>query len=130
MYLAYCSAFTRGFEDWDSVLPPGDGPFTERLAAVNTRALGLFGDDERLRLGEFVTERGEAFLRASEGLAPDTTVATPWHGEQGELTLATATGLLLGESLPHGFDIARGQLRSSGRKPWLGPRLGQLFVSP
>ncbi|MFB6836898.1 maleylpyruvate isomerase N-terminal domain-containing protein [Streptomyces sp. NPDC056361] len=107
VYLAYCSlAFDDKAVDWDSVLPPGDGSLGERITAMNATAIGLFGDDERARLGDFVAERGEAFLRGTEGLAPDTPVAVPWFGR--ELTLAVLTGLMLSESLVHGLDIARG----------------------
>ncbi|MGW1074464.1 maleylpyruvate isomerase N-terminal domain-containing protein [Streptomyces sp. NPDC002537] len=113
VYLAFCSAFTGEFEDWDSVLPSGDVSFVERITAVNAKAVDLFGGDELAVLGDFVAERGEIFLRVTEGLAPDTPVATPWYGERVVLTLATATGLLLGESLLHGLDIARG-----ARLPW------------
>ncbi|MCC3769645.1 maleylpyruvate isomerase N-terminal domain-containing protein [Streptomyces sp. UNOC14_S4] len=107
VYLAYCSAFTGEFTGWADVLPPDDGPFVERITAVNAEAVRLFGDDERRRLGDFVAERGETFLRVTQGLAPDAPVAAPWYGQRTVLTLATATGLLLSESLLHGLDIAR-----------------------
>ncbi|GHC45125.1 maleylpyruvate isomerase N-terminal domain-containing protein [Streptomyces cinnamoneus] len=123
-YLAYCSAFTREFEDWDAVLPPGDGPLNERITAVNAKAIGLFGGAERPYLGEFLAAHGETFLRATEGLAPDTPVPTPWYGRQAVLTLATATGLMLSESLLHGLDIARG-----ARLPWtIGPDEARLVI--
>ncbi|MEU2512901.1 maleylpyruvate isomerase N-terminal domain-containing protein [Streptomyces syringium] len=124
VYLAYCSAFTHEFQDWESVLPPGDGPFIERITAVNAKAIGLFGAEERRHLGDFVAERGEVFLRATEGLAPHTPVVTPWYGEQMTLTLATATGLVLSESLLHGLDIARG-----ARLPWtIDPEEARLVI--
>ncbi|MEU1310949.1 maleylpyruvate isomerase N-terminal domain-containing protein [Streptomyces cinnamoneus] len=123
-YLAYCSAFTREFADWDTVLPPGDAPLNERITAVNAKAIGLFGGDERPHPGEFLAEHGETFLRATEGLAPDTPVSTPWYGKQVALTLATATGLMLSESLLHGLDIARG-----ARLPWtIGPDEARLVI--
>ncbi|MFI1256081.1 maleylpyruvate isomerase N-terminal domain-containing protein [Streptomyces netropsis] len=124
VYLAYCSAFTHEFDDWDSILPPGDGPFTERITAVSARAIGLFGREERSGLADFVTEHGETFLRATENLAPDSPVATPWYGQRVALTLATATGLMLSETLLHGLDIARG-----ARLPWaVGPDEARLVI--
>ncbi|ARZ72258.1 hypothetical protein SMD11_6682 [Streptomyces albireticuli] len=124
VYLAYCSAFTHEFDDWDSVLPPGDVPFVERITSVNARSIGLFDADGRGRLGDFVAERGETFLRATEGLAPDTPVVTPWYGEGMVLTLAAATGLVLSESLLHGLDIARG-----AGLPWtIGPEEARLVI--
>ncbi|MFI9235343.1 maleylpyruvate isomerase N-terminal domain-containing protein [Streptomyces sp. NPDC053079] len=123
-YLAYCSAFTGEFDDWDSVLPPDDGPLAERIAAVNAKAIGLFGEDERRHLGDVIADRGETFLRVTEGLAPQTPVATPWYGQQAVITLATATGLMLSESLLHGLDIARG-----ARLPWtIGPDEARLVL--
>ncbi|MFD0381774.1 maleylpyruvate isomerase N-terminal domain-containing protein [Streptomyces stramineus] len=80
VYLAYCSAFTQEFVDWESVLPPGDGPFIDRITAVNAKAIGLFDADGRRGLGDFVAERGEAFLRATEGLAPDSPSSPPGTG--------------------------------------------------
>ncbi|MGW2186626.1 maleylpyruvate isomerase N-terminal domain-containing protein [Streptomyces sp. NPDC001719] len=114
VYLAYCSAFTGEFDGWDDVLPPGDGPFVERITAVNAKAVDVFAEEARAGAGAFVAERGEAFLRVTEGLAPDTPVPTPWYGERIVLTLAAATGLLLSETLVHGLDVARG-----ARLPWV-----------
>ncbi|MGW4229896.1 maleylpyruvate isomerase N-terminal domain-containing protein [Streptomyces sp. NPDC004980] len=113
VYLAYTAAAT-GDESVvpDSVLQPGDRPLIERITAMNALSVGLLGGDERARLGDFVAERGETFLRLTEGLAPDTPVAALWYGR--ELTLATVTGLMLSETLVHGLDIARG-----AGLPWL-----------
>ncbi|MGW4894773.1 maleylpyruvate isomerase N-terminal domain-containing protein [Kitasatospora sp. NPDC004240] len=108
VFVAYCSALTGEGPEWDDILPPEDGPFAERIAALNAKAVGLFGASERARLGEIVAEQGETFLRVTEGLAPDAPLATPWYGKAQVLTVAAATGLLLSESLVHGLDIARG----------------------
>ncbi|MFI9724253.1 maleylpyruvate isomerase family mycothiol-dependent enzyme [Streptomyces sp. NPDC052396] len=115
VHLAFAAAFTGEFQDWDRVLPPGGGPLRQRIAEVNARALALFRE-ERLDFAGFIAERGEAFLEATEGLAPDTPVPTPWYGEGVALSLAAATGLLLSEILVHGLDIARG-----ARLPWTVP---------
>ncbi|MEH6373061.1 maleylpyruvate isomerase N-terminal domain-containing protein [Streptomyces sp. KLMMK] len=108
VYLAFCSAFTHEFAGWDGVLPPGDGPFAERITAVNAKSIGLLDADERRHLGDLVTERGERFLQVTRDLVPGTPVAAPWYGQQVVLTLANATGLMLSESLLHGLDVARG----------------------
>ncbi|MFB7368852.1 maleylpyruvate isomerase N-terminal domain-containing protein [Streptomyces sp. NPDC056222] len=123
VYLGFCSTVTPDEPvDWDSILPPGDGPFIERITAMNATSISFFGSDDRARLGDFVAERGETFLRVTEGLAPDTAVAVPWYGK--EITLATVTGLMLSETLVHGLDIARG-----ARLPWgIGPDEASLVV--
>ncbi|MFE6752600.1 maleylpyruvate isomerase N-terminal domain-containing protein [Streptomyces sp. NPDC057684] len=124
VYLAFGSGFTDEFVEWDAVLPPGDGPFVERLTAVNAMSVGLLRGDERTCLGDLIAERGEAFLRETDGLAPDTPVATPWYGQERTLTLAAATGMMLSESLVHGLDIARG-----ARLPWaIGPDEARLVL--
>ncbi|WP_406865043.1 maleylpyruvate isomerase N-terminal domain-containing protein [Streptomyces sp. HUAS MG47] len=112
-YLAYGSTFTGDPMQWEAVVPPGDRPLGERVAAVNALSVSLVGSTERARLGEIVAERGEAFLRATKGLAPDTPVPAPWLGDGATVPLDAATGTLLGECLVHGLDIARG-----ARRPW------------
>ncbi|WP_406054509.1 maleylpyruvate isomerase family mycothiol-dependent enzyme [Streptomyces sp. NBC_01077] len=113
VHFAYSAGFTDEAVEWDAVLPPGNGPFGERIAAMNATAISLFDGEERARLGDFIAERSEMFLRVTEGLSPDTPVTAPWLGKDLPLTLAAATGLMLSESLVHGLDIARG----AGR-PW------------
>lgn len=117
-YLGYASAVAAdGAVDWDGLLPSGEVPLAERIAAMNAASISLVGGAERARLGELVAEQGESFLRGTEGLAPDAPVHLPWFGEGAGITVATATGLLLGESLVHGLDMARG-----ARLPWpIGP---------
>ncbi|MFE7584137.1 maleylpyruvate isomerase N-terminal domain-containing protein [Streptomyces gardneri] len=94
--------------DWESVLPSGDLPFVERITAMNDTSIGLLDGEGRARLGDLLAERGEAFLRITEGLDPDTPVTAPWYGPEPTLTVAVVTGLMLSESLVHGLDIARG----------------------
>ncbi|MGW7411148.1 maleylpyruvate isomerase N-terminal domain-containing protein [Streptomyces sp. NPDC054863] len=106
----------------EQVLPPGDMAFIERITAMNDTSIGLVSGAERALLGEFLTERAEAFLRVTEGIAPDTPVAAPWYGQ--EVTLAAVTGLMLSESLVHGLDIARG-----AGLPWpIGPDEARLAL--
>lgn len=109
VYLAYGSVVTAdGSLDWGGILPPGDLPFVERIAALNATSIGLLDGEGRARLGDLLVERGETFLRTTEGLAPDTPVTAPWYGPEPTLTVAVVTGLMLSESLVHGLDIARG----------------------
>ncbi|WP_435188708.1 maleylpyruvate isomerase N-terminal domain-containing protein [Streptomyces sp. bgisy126] len=123
VYLAYTSLVSSDEAvEWDDVLPSGEetsdggtsggGTFVERITAMNARSVTLFGGEDRPKVPDFVAERGETFLRVTEGLAPDTPVSAPWYGEV-PFTLATVTGLLLGETLVHGLDVARG-----ARLPW------------
>ncbi|MFJ3086664.1 hypothetical protein [Streptomyces sp. NPDC086838] len=98
MYLAY--TFLVSPDDAverDDVLPPGGGTFVERITAMNDRSVALFGREERAQVPGFLAERGETFLRVTEGLAPDTPVPAPWYGEV-PFALATVTGLMLSET--------------------------------
>ncbi|WP_405710431.1 MULTISPECIES: hypothetical protein [unclassified Streptomyces] len=108
VHLAYCSIVSDGSVEWDTVLPSDDSLFVERIAAMNAKSIDLFGGDGHACPGDFVAERGEMFLRITEGLAPGTPVTAPWYGQGTTTTLATVTGLMLSESLVHGLDIARG----------------------
>ncbi|MFJ5138670.1 maleylpyruvate isomerase N-terminal domain-containing protein [Streptomyces sp. NPDC088707] len=123
VHFAYSAGFLDRSLDWDALLPPDSGSFSERIAAVNAPSIGLFDGEERTRIGEFIGERSEKFLRVTEGLAPDTPVNAPWLGKDPSLTLA-ATGLMLSESLVHGLDIARG-----AGLPWtIGPDEARLVL--
>ncbi|MFB7514586.1 maleylpyruvate isomerase N-terminal domain-containing protein [Streptomyces sp. NPDC056144] len=124
-YLAFGSAVGVGEPvDWDALLPGGDPSFVERITGMNATVLTLSGPGERSRPGALLTERGDAFLRGTEGLAPETPVPTPWYGPGVTLTLAAVTGLMLSETLVHGLDIARG-----ARLPWaIGPEEAGLVI--
>ncbi|MFF9473678.1 maleylpyruvate isomerase family mycothiol-dependent enzyme [Streptomyces roseolus] len=125
VYLAYRSAVTGdGGVDWDGLLAGGEGSFGERIAAVNALSVGLIAGEERERLGAILAERGAAFLRDSEGLAPETPVPAPWYGPGRTVPLSAATGLVLSETLVHGLDIARG-----ARRPWtIAPAEASLVI--
>ncbi|MDV5148983.1 maleylpyruvate isomerase N-terminal domain-containing protein [Streptomyces sp. SBC-4] len=125
VYLAYGSVVSAdGSMEWGSVLPAGDLPFVERITAMNAASVGLLDGEGRARLGDLLAERGEAFLRTTEGLAPDIPVTAPWYGSEPTLTVAVVTGLMLSETLVHGLDIARG-----ARLPWpIGPDEASLVI--
>lgn len=112
VYLAYGSVVSPDAADiavdWGSVLPSGDLPFVERITAMNDASVAVVDGEGRARLGDLIAERGETFLRITGNLAPDAPVAAPWYGPGPTLTVAVVTGLMLGESLVHGLDMARG----------------------
>ncbi|MFJ5934188.1 maleylpyruvate isomerase N-terminal domain-containing protein [Streptomyces sp. NPDC093071] len=118
VYLAYTALVSpETATEWKDVLASAEGAlaggtFVERITAMNARSVTLFGREERAGTADFVAERGETFLRVTEGLALDTPVSAPWYGDV-PVTLATVTGLMLSETLVHGLDIARG-----ARLPW------------
>ncbi|MGV9690407.1 maleylpyruvate isomerase N-terminal domain-containing protein [Streptomyces sp. NPDC003444] len=118
VYLAYTALVSpETATEWKDVLASAEGAlaggtFVERITAMNARSVTLFGREERAGTADFVAERGETFLRVTEGIAPDTPVSAPWYGDV-PFTLATVTGLMLSETLVHGLDIARG-----ARLPW------------
>ncbi|MGW8761092.1 maleylpyruvate isomerase N-terminal domain-containing protein [Streptomyces sp. NPDC055815] len=109
VYLAYTAvASAEESLDWDGVLPSGEASFVDRVTAMNATSIALVTGEERAHLGDFLAERGETFLRDTEGLAHDTPLEAPWYGREVPLTLATVTGLMLSETLVHGLDVARG----------------------
>ncbi|MFI7008595.1 maleylpyruvate isomerase N-terminal domain-containing protein [Streptomyces sp. NPDC050145] len=111
VYLACGAAFTGEEIPWNAVLPgdePGDAPLVDRITALNARAVALLDPAERDGLADLLARRGADFLRATEGLAPDTPVAAPWYGEGVTFPLSAVTGLMLSESLVHGLDLTRG----------------------
>ncbi|MFI6942888.1 maleylpyruvate isomerase N-terminal domain-containing protein [Streptomyces sp. NPDC050418] len=114
VYLACGAGFTGESVPWDLVLPKDENaPLAERIAVLNAASVQLVGPGEREGLGELLRQRGEAFLQATEGMAPETPVSTPWYGSGVTLDLGTVTGLMLSESLVHGLDFARG-----AKVPW------------
>ncbi|MBC3987193.1 maleylpyruvate isomerase N-terminal domain-containing protein [Streptomyces sp. AC536] len=123
VYLAYHAvAHPDASVEWGRIVPPGETSLSERVGAVNAASIGLLSREERARLGALLAERGETFLRDTEDLPPDTLVHAPWLGR--EITVATATGLVLSETLVHGLDIARG-----ARLPWsIGPDAARLVL--
>ncbi len=82
------------------------GTFAERLAAVTAGTLELEPSRDPRALAERIGERADRFLTESARRAGADRVSTPWYGEGASLSLAAATGLLAGEQLVHGWDVA------------------------
>lgn len=109
-------AFTLAAQGETDVLAPHIPPtdnFAARLRAVTSSTLALEPQREPRALGDVIEQRAEEFLSATADYPGDQTVATPWYGERAHLSLATATAMLVGEQLMHGYDIAR-----TMREPW------------
>lgn len=93
-------------------IPPTDN-FGERLRAVTSNTLAMEPQREPGALGDLIERRAEEFLSATAECRGDQAVATPWYGDRAHLSVATATAMLVGEQLMHGYDIAR-----TMRVPW------------
>ncbi|MER7625610.1 hypothetical protein [Streptomyces sp. NPDC126503] len=125
--------------------------FTDRITVMNARSVELFRGPAGAERSDFLAERGETFLRVTEGLPPDTPVAVPWYGGGAALDIAVVT--VTRDAPPRAYDcriaaeptafllvsfrrvpvrkaIARGGLRAGGRRPWLATRLGTLISTP
>jgi len=101
-------AFTEALAGDHRTVAPylGPGTFAERLAAVTSGTLELEASRDPAALAALILERVDAFLVASRSMAGGEMVATPWYGPQAGLPVATATALLVGEQLVHGWDLA------------------------
>ncbi|MBW3547717.1 MAG: maleylpyruvate isomerase N-terminal domain-containing protein [Actinobacteria bacterium] len=109
-------AFTLAAQgDTDVLAPyiPPTGNFAERLRVVTSNTLALEPQRDPRALGDLIERRAEDFLSATADRPGDQAVATPWYGERAHLSVATATAMLVGEQLMHGYDIAR-----TMRAPW------------
>ena len=103
-------AFTLAVQGETDVLAPYIPPtddFADRLRAVTSNTLALEPQREPGALGDVIERRAEDFLSATADCPGDQAVATPWYGERAHLSVATATAMLVGEQLMHGYDIAR-----------------------
>lgn len=117
---AHLAIALRGFTeatggDYEAVAPhiPRTGVFAERLSAVTAGTLTIESERDPRALGRLIGERVDAFLSATSGMSGAERIATPWYGEGASLSLTTATVILVGEQLIHGYDVAK----SLGR-PW------------
>jgi uncharacterized protein (TIGR03083 family) len=74
------------------------------------RRISDVSETDPSKLADLLADASERFLSATDGQAGETPV--PWHGGM-QLDLATLVGLMVGEIVVHGYDIAR----AAGR-PW------------
>lgn len=81
------------------------GTFHDRVAAVNARAVALEPPRDLTVLAELVVDSARGFLDATGGTPGSDLLDIPWYGAA--LDVETATCLLLGEQLVHGYDVAR-----------------------
>ncbi|MGB6163141.1 MAG: maleylpyruvate isomerase N-terminal domain-containing protein [Pseudonocardiaceae bacterium] len=103
-------AFTQaaaGFFDAVSPCIPDTEVFGERLSAVTAGTLQLVPERAPGALAELVLDAARTFLATTAGRSPDHMIRTPWYGSQASLSLGAATGLLVGEQILHGYDVAK-----------------------
>ena len=93
-------------------IPPTER-FPDRLAAVTANTLTIEPERDPAALADVLAEGVDGFLSATANRSGSQRVPTPWYGEGVTLNLTTATGMLLGEQLLHGYDIAK-----AIRRPW------------
>lgn len=86
---------------------PETDRFPDRLSGVTANTLAIESERDPKALAHLVLERTEEFLSATANRSGSERVATPWYGVGVSLSLATASAILLGEQLLHGYDIAR-----------------------
>lgn len=110
--LAYTAAVDGRPEVVEPHIPDTER-FSDRLSAVTSSSLAVEPERDPAVLADLVVERMNGFLAATAGRPGHERVSTDWYRRGASLSLATATGLLLGEQVVHGYDIAR----SLGR-PW------------
>ena len=104
---------------------PDEPDFHHRLATVNAALIREFTETAtdldqteppsgiEHRIEQRIEQGIAGFLEATEALAPDVQLETPWYGPGVTRTPDTLTALALGELLVHGLDIAR-----TSRAPW------------
>ncbi len=108
----YTEAAT-GREGSGATYLPEVGPFQRRIAALNERAIAEVLQGGTNRLGDDILADVDAYLRATEGRAGESVISTPWFGPGDVKTLEALTGVLLGELVVHGYDMAKAL-----RLPW------------
>lgn len=92
------------------------------LAEGNLHRIAQVGDHGLAELADLLVAETQRLLEQTADLAPDHRVA--FHGGA-TLDLAAQTGILLGEYLVHGLDLAR-----SARRPWpIDPDHARLVIA-
>lgn len=90
-------------ELWDSYAPGlDDRPQNERIAALNAATIASFDRNNLARAGELVETAVDKFVSSTADWPPDVL----FRGVEGDIEVATATCVMLGELLIHGRDLA------------------------
>lgn len=104
---------------------PETDRFPDRLAAVTAATLAMEPERDPAALAQLVSAEVQGFLSATAHLGGSEPVLTPWYGKGVSLSMATATGMLLGEQLLHGYDIAKAL-----KAPWpIDPDQARLVIA-
>jgi hypothetical protein len=99
---------------------PSAGPTNAQIRAVNAQRMDSIGESSIPALARSARDRALQFLDATAGRAPED--AYDWYGKQTS-SVAAMTGLLLGEFLVHGRDMA-----VAANRPWSISRAEALAV--
>jgi len=83
------------------------GQIDERMAKVNAQALATVPETEPGQLADRIDHEVSLFLEATADRSGTDSLPTPWYGEETMLALDSATCVLLGEQVVHGYDVAR-----------------------
>jgi uncharacterized protein (TIGR03083 family) len=91
-----------GMEAYDPAIPI----VRNRMATGNDLSMSRIAHDDTNELADLIAQGTRAFLEATEGRSAGERVHTPWYGSKDIHTQASAAGMVLGELLVHGYDIA------------------------
>ncbi len=108
----FTDAVESGATTWLPFIPDTTR-YPDRLGGLNRATISAEPRRPPSDAGRAISEAANAFLDATSGLAATQTVPTPWYGDGVTHTVLSATCLLVGEQLVHGYDIAR-----AVRRPW------------
>jgi uncharacterized protein (TIGR03083 family) len=111
---AHMAIGLRGFTDaaggapelWSSMIPD-TAHFPDRLGGLNRVAIAAEPRRDVRQAAQAITDGAAAFLAATSGMPPGQKIPTPWYGDHASHTVLSATCLLAGEQLVHGYDIAK-----------------------
>ncbi len=92
---------------------PPTGTFADRLSAVTAGTLAIEPERDSVALSGLIAARVEDFLATTAAVPGGQQIATPWYGDGVSLSLSTATAMLVGEQLVHGYDVA-----ATVGRPW------------
>jgi Mycothiol maleylpyruvate isomerase N-terminal domain len=102
----FTDAVTNDSKEWRPLIPD-TASYRERLTGLNRITIAAEPRRGAPDGGRAITDAAAAFLAATDDLGPSEKIATPWYGDHATHTVLSATCLLVGEQLIHGYDIAR-----------------------